>query len=269
VSPKAGSAAFDSVDAAPLLCRLQLAGRTITDGAGLMAPMIGMGFFNRRILLSALCAPLFAAGLTACETATTAPADTHVAGSWQLDKAASDDPEATISKIMSAAESKLHQRLARSGYGPEAAAGSSSSSGDSAPDAPDYSFDTPGDRYGGPGRVGPDFRGLRVRLRQALLPPTQLRLEVQGDLVTISADQLPARDYRLGERISRFDVYGAAIITATWAHDAFVIKSNYTSHASRSDTYQVDAATGALTLTQQITDPTVGRIILHSVYRRG
>jgi hypothetical protein len=31
----------------------------------------------------------------------------------------------------------------------------------------------------------------------------------------------------------------------------------------------VNPATGALTLTQQFEDPTVGRITLHSIYRRG
>jgi hypothetical protein len=30
----------------------------------------------------------------------------------------------------------------------------------------------------------------------------------------------------------------------------------------------VDPVTGALTLTQTINDPTIGRIIVHSIYRR-
>jgi hypothetical protein len=217
------------------------------------------------VVRTALCALLIGGGLAACETVTTAPADTHLNGDWRLDKSASDDPEATIAKVMNAAESKLHQRLVRA-YGQDPS--DQASHDDSAPDAPDYSFDTPGDRYGGPGRVGPDFRGLRVRLRQALTPPASLNLDVQGDLVTITADQLPPRVYRLGEKISRFDEYGTAVITATWTHAEFVIKSNYSGHAPRNDTYVVDPATGALTFTQQITDPMVGKIAVRSVYRR-
>jgi hypothetical protein len=218
----------------------------------------------RRILLGAV---FIAGALSACETVTTAPPDTHVVGSWQLDKSASDDPDAAIAKAMHAAEAKLHHRLAKYGYGPDRDA---TADRDLPADGPDYSFDTPGDRYGGPGFIGPDFRGLLVRLQQALDPPARLVLEADSDLVTITEDALPPRDYRLGEDLSRIDEYGTARISATWSHDAFVMKSNYSSpRARRTDTYQVNPATGALTLTQQFDDPIVGRILLHSIYRRG
>ena len=218
---------------------------------------------SRRILLGAV---LIAGTFSACETVTTAPPDTHVVGSWRLDKSASDDPDAAIAKAMHTAEAKLHRRLAKYGYGPDRDA---TADRDTPADGPDYSFDTPGDRYGGPGFIGPDFRGLRVRLQQALDPPARLVLEADSDLVTITEDELPPRDYRLGEDLSRIDEYGTARISASWSHDAFVMKSNYSSpRAKRIDTYGVNPATGALTLTQEFTDPTVGRIILHSIYRR-
>ena len=204
-----------------------------------------------------------AGGLSACETTSTAPPDSHLSGDWQLDRSASDDPDASIAKAMNAAESKLRHRLAKYGYGPDQGTGP-----DNSADAPDYSFDTPGDRYGGPGLVGPDFRGLRARLRQALIPPRALHLDIQDDIVAIGADQLPPRAYRLGEKLSRFDEYGTAIITPTFSREQFVLKSNYTSHALRIDTYEVNPANGLLTLTEQFTDPIVGRIVLHSVYRR-
>src|ERR1700722_9261533 len=92
-----------------------------------------------RILLGAA---LIAGAFSACETVTTAPPDTHVVGSWRLDKSASDDPDATIAKAMHTAEAKLHHRLAKYGYGPDR--GDASADHDTAPDAPDYSFDTPG-----------------------------------------------------------------------------------------------------------------------------
>jgi hypothetical protein len=218
---------------------------------------------SRRILLGAV---LIAGAFSACETVTMAPPDSHVVGSWRLDKSASDDPDATIAKAMHTAEAKLHHRLAKYGYGPDRDA---TADRDTPPDGPDYSFDTPGDRYGGPGFIGPDFRGLRARLQEALDPPARLVLEADSDLVTITENELPPRDYRLGEDLSRIDEYGTARISATWSHDAFVMKSNYSSpRAKRTDTYEVNPATGALTLTQQFDDPIVGRILLHSIYRR-
>jgi hypothetical protein len=217
-----------------------------------------------RILLSAA---LVAGVFSACETVTTVPPDTHVVGSWRLDKSASDDPDATIAKAMHTAESKLHHRLAKYGYGPDRDAVADR---DTPADGPDYSFDTPGDRYGGPGFIGPDFRGLRARLEEALDPPDLLVLQVDSDLVTITEDQLPPRDYHVGEDLSRIDEYGTSRISATWSHDAFVMKSKYSSpRATRIDTYEVNPSTGALTLTQQFDDPIVGKILLHSLYRRG
>jgi hypothetical protein len=211
--------------------------------------------------------PLLLAG---CETTGSVPADTRLAGDWSLDHAASDDPDAAIAKVINASETKLRRRLAKYGYGPDqgSAPPDQPPGTDNSADAPDYSFDTPGDRYGGLGLVGPDFRGLRVRLRHALVPPDALHLQVDDDEVDIGADQLPPRAYHVGEKLSRFDEYGTAIITPGFSREQFVLKSKYTSHAERIDTYEVTPATGALTLTEQFTDPTVGRIILHSVYRR-
>jgi hypothetical protein len=217
----------------------------------------------------AVTAAFLAAGLSACETTGPAPPDSHLNGSWRLDKSASDDPDATITKVMSTAQTRLRHRLAHYGYGPPDQPPPGAGGPDTGPDAPDYSFDTPGDRYGGPGLVGPDFRGLRVRLREALVPPAMLHLAVQDDIVSIGADQLPPRDYRVGEKLSRIDDYGTAIITPTFLREEFVLKSNYTTRALRIETYEVNPSSGALTVTEQLSDPTVGKIVLHSVYRRG
>lgn len=232
-----------------------------------MALMSRTPILNRRWARFLLGAALIAGAISACETVTTAPPDARVAGNWRLDKSASDDPDAAIAKAMHTAETKLHRRLAKYGYGPDR--GDASAGHDAAADGPDYSFDTPGDRFGGPGFIGPDFRGLRARLQEALHPPALLELAADSDLVTITEDQLPPRDYHVGERLSRIDDYGTAHISANWSRDAFVMKSNYSSpRASRIDTYAVNPATGALTLTQEFNDPTVGRILLHSLYRR-
>ncbi len=70
---------------------------------------------------------------------------------------------------------------------------------------------------------------------------------------------------RVGARLP----WGTAVINVTWSHDMFELDYKYTSHASHSETYQVDPASGALTVTEQITDPIVGKIVVRSVYRRG
>jgi hypothetical protein len=223
---------------------------------------------SRRLWAGALASAVICA-LTGCRSVTTAPADTRLAGQWSLDKAASDDASAKITAAITTAQQRLRRRnedrYGIVGGGPSAQSGNNGASG---AEGPDESFDTPGDRYGNPGMLGPDFRTLRARLRQALLTPASLQLEVQGELVRVTSDQMPAREYHLGERISRFDEYGTSVIDANWSHGAFVLRSSYTSHAYRSERYEVDASTGMLTVTQLISDPTVGKIAIRSVYRR-
>ncbi|HEY6451542.1 MAG TPA: hypothetical protein VIX87_02975 [Steroidobacteraceae bacterium] len=260
-----------------------------------MALMSATPSFDCRLARGALYAVLLVGLATGCQTVTTAPTDTHLAGTWNLNKAVSDDPDARIAAALHTAETKLRARMTRAGYGPDNAGGrgggghgseggssgggggsggiggggSGDSGGDSGgADNPDYSFDIPEGINGSPGRIGPDFRGLRQRLREELAVPTTLTLDVQGDLVAITDDALPSRDYLLGERVSRIDDYGTAIVTAGWDHESFELAEKYTSHASHSKTYAVDPGTGLLTLTQQLNDPTVGRILVHSVYRR-
>ena len=202
--------------------------------------------------------------LGGCETTSTAPADSRLTGSWQLDRSASDDPDAIIAKAVGQAEARFRRRLVRYGVGGPDSGGAGNQP---PPDGPDYSLDTPGDRFGGMGMVGPDFRGMRARLHNALLPAGSLRLDVDDDTVSIGADQLPPREYHLGEKLSRIDEYGTAIIRPEFQHQQFVLRSSYTSHAQRVDTYDVDSS-GALTVVEQINDPGVGRLVVRSVYRR-
>jgi len=230
--------------------------------------------FQSTTVSAVLGAAVVALATSGCATSTAYPADSHLAGNWQLDRAASDDPDVVIAKAVNQAEARFRKRLARYGMGAPGGQGSADSapgqgSPDGAPEGPDYSLDTPGDRYGGPGLVGPDFRGLRQRLRQALYPPRTLMLDVDDGEVDIGADRLPPREYHVGEKISRIDEYGTAIITPSFVHEQFVLKSRYTSRAQRMDSYNVDPASGALNVTEQITDPMAGRMIVHSVYRRG
>jgi len=222
---------------------------------------------SRRLWAGVLATAVIGA-LTGCRTVTTAPADTRLAGQWSLDKAASDDASAKVVAAINTAQQRLRRRNAeRYGMGSDSPSSQSGNNGASGAEGPDESFDTPGDRYGNPGMLGPDFRTLRARLQQALLTPASLHLEVQGELVRITSDQLPPREYHLGERISRIDEYGTSVIDPRWSHGGFVLRSSYTSHASRTESYEAPA-TGLLTVTQQISDPTVGKIAVRSVYRR-
>lgn len=216
----------------------------------------------RPVLTAALW--LLPALLGGCETTSPAPANSRLTGSWQLDRSASDDPDAIIAKVVGQAEARFRRRLVRYGVGGPEPGGTGSQPPS---DGPDYSLDTPGDRFGGMGMVGPDFRGLRTRLHDALEPAVSLQLDVDDDTVSVGVDQLPAREYHLGEKLSRIDEYGTAIIRPEFQRQQFILRSNYTSHAERIDTYDVDAS-GALTVTEQMTDPSVGRLVVRSVYRR-
>jgi hypothetical protein len=212
-----------------------------------------------------LCGFLVAGGLAACATVTSVPPDSRLAGTWRLERTASDDAEAKISAVIASAEAKLRERLAKLAGRTGAAA---RSGGAATPDLPDTRYDSPGDIYGGPGRVGPDFPAVRARLRQALVPPAQLRIETRGESLRLTDDDLPSRDYRLGEKLSRLDENGAAVVEAEWDHGAFVLSSRYNSHVTRRQSYQTDAAGSALTVQHDFYDPAVGRVLVKSVYRR-
>src|ERR1035441_2877340 len=99
--------------------------------------MSGTPFSYARLVLGAL-----------CETVTTAPPDSQLTGTWRLDKSASDDPDAKVAKVFAAAQSKLRHSLSRYNYHKDEGGEQTAAAGHTAPDAPAYSFDTPGDRYG-------------------------------------------------------------------------------------------------------------------------
>jgi len=139
---------------------------------------------------------------------------------------------------MHTAEAKLHHRLARYGYGPTATPRPTV--------IPTTRWTGLQLRYAGRSLCGPGFigriRGLRVRLQQALDPPALLVLEADSDLVTITEDQLPPRDYRLGEDLSA-SMSTDCPHSATWSHDAFVMNPTTAVPARRTDTYEVNPAT--------------------------
>ena len=210
-----------------------------------------------------------------CASVAVAPADSQLSGSWVLDNAASDNVEAKVSRALAAAEDKLRKRrgydtVESGGRGGRhgGGQGGEGQSGTASGSDTEENFDAPGDEFGSQGMLGPDFAGLRTRLMQALLAPMKLKIEVQADTVRITPDDVPPRDYHLGEAFSRIDEYGTAQIDSSWKNNGFVLRARYTSRASRIERYELAPQTDTLTLTRQVVDPIVGKLNISSVYHR-
>ncbi|HEX4025300.1 MAG TPA: hypothetical protein VHX52_11455 [Steroidobacteraceae bacterium] len=217
---------------------------------------------------------LFAGAILGSCASTRTSADSGLSGRWRLDAAASDNVSAQIKKAVDGAESRLRRRRGagrfgtggRPGNGAGGGAGSAGG-GDANGSGPDDSLAT-ADEFGNITRIGPDFRQLRERLLQALDAPSTLRLDVQPDRIDIQSDGLPARDYQPGERFTRVDEYGTAVLDSRWADNAFLLRERYTSGAKLTERYQI-GPDGTLVCTRSLVDPTIGKLELKSVYQRG
>ena len=215
---------------------------------------------------------LLGLGLSAC-AATRAPSDSAaLSGQWRLDPAASDNLDAKVTRAVDSAEHKLRARLGARGRaaggrggGPGGAAGGGpgGKGGDSGGDTPI----TTADEFGNITGIAPDFRQLRERLLQTLQAPGMLVVNVQPDQVDIRHDGLPARDYQPGETLTRLDEYGTAALQARWSGGAFELRERYTNGARLTERYEV-GRDGTLSCTRSLTDPTVGKLLIKSVYRR-
>jgi hypothetical protein len=203
---------------------------------------------------------------SACTTTTTAPAQPHIAGQWQLDKDASDEPDAKIEPAIDLAESKLRKRLVNAGFSQYEAGGPSSRRHGG--EASNGGAALNGDEYSQTGYIGPDFAELRIQLRRILSAPLVLTIDVQPDYVRLSADSAPARDYPAGEDFTRIDEYGAARIETGWSGNAFVLHAKYASRATVIERYAADQRTGALTVERDVNDPIAGKISVRSIYRK-
>jgi hypothetical protein len=208
--------------------------------------------------------------LPACAT-TQAPHDSPLTGHWQLERNSGDDVRAMVTQAVDRAQANLRRRY-HLGSGPRAtpagAGPGDAGSGGAAAGAGDQTFESAGDLLGNGLVIGPDFRQLRTRLLDTLQTPGTLTLQVHSDTVNIQRDTLPPTDYQPGETITRFDEYGAARLVSRWSGPAFEIQERYTSGARLTERFEVGAG-GALTYTRLLLDPTVGKLSVRSVYRRG
>ena len=203
--------------------------------------------------------PLLTLLLAACASAPPPSAGTDISGAWKLDVKASDDVNTRIDQAIATAEEK-RRRLHR----------------------PDMNGQVPDNRGvgAGPGplsgtaeapftpRLGPNFKEMRAQLRDVLAVPTTLNIDAVPDLVRIQADGTSPREYRPGSTFTRFDEYGTARITPNWSGTNFQLTSHYLVHGSRSDQYHVDKTADTLTVTFELADPDLGKLVLRSLYRR-
>lgn len=224
--------------------------------------------------------------LNSCAS-TPPPANSALSGHWQLDPKASDDEHALVTQAVNHAQQQMRRRFRAAGgpgasaggpggpdspggpggAGPDGPGGPGGSGGDAGQDNQDQTFESAGDLLGNGLRVGPDFRGLRTRLLQALATPHRLFLQVQSDAVAIQFDSLPPRDYQTGEGITEFNEYGTARLEPHWSGQVFEVRQRYTSGARLVERYEVGPG-GALVYTRLLQDPTVGKLTVRGVYRR-
>jgi hypothetical protein len=214
---------------------------------------------------------LFAlSSVAACTTTSIAPSDPHLTGRWQLDAAASDNPDAKISAAIDQAESKLRKRLANAGYsqydsGPDSGpqAGHRHGSG-----APGGGAELNGDEYSQTGYIGPDFDQLHRNLQHALASPATLTIDVKPDSVRLAGNGAPPRDYPADDTFTRIDEYGTARIDTNWSGTTFNLRARYANRATVTESYTADAHAGTLTVTRHLTDPVVGKLVVRAVYHQ-
>lgn len=135
-------------------------------------------------------------------------------------------------------------------------------------DSAEENFDAPADQFGNLSTIGPDFKQLHDLLLQTLDPPASLIIDVQSEVIEFRQDNLPARDYRPGEVLTRLDEYGTARLKSYWFGNAFILRESYTDGAKLTERYEVDPRDGMLRCTRTLQDPTIGKLELKSVYRR-
>jgi hypothetical protein len=224
---------------------------------------------RRSLLAATLCGALLAACVT-----TQAPVNSGLTGQWQLDAAASDNVAMVVSSAIGKAQARMRKRRARfegsqraGGRGRRGGGDAGSGNPAGADSGTDEDLDSATDVFGTPTLLGPDFQQLRTNLMDTLGTSTRLSLEIQPDDIHVRRDNLPPRDYQPGERITRYDQYGAANVSSRWDGQAFELRERYTTGARLVERYDVDAA-GALVYTRTLQDPTVGKLTVRSIYHR-
>jgi hypothetical protein len=197
-----------------------------------------------------------------CSSLGTTPATPNLSGSWQFDAPASDDAHAKIEKVMAQQEAKQRARRAKRRGLPAGSAEAGLEDEDLGVDE----LDQPG-RGGRVAMLEVDLKQLRANLQEALRAPAALRVDVRGEQVELRPESQPSRSYHPGEVSGRIDSFGAARIVSGWDGSAFVVQARYGNGIARAERYEL-SHDGLLILTLSYSDPTVGKLVLRSAYRR-
>ncbi len=181
-----------------------------------------------------------------------------LAGDWQLDPKSSDDFEGKLGPLLERQRERMRPRRnqiiaagsRRGGDGDSSAGGPGSDELDALvmpPEEPDK---------------------VRTRLGNELRPPASLRIAIAGDVVEVTGDAEPARQYSPGQSVSRIDSTGAASLASGWDQSAFVVRARYTNRGSRRWRYELEPSGAVLRLSFEADDPEFGNFKLQTRYRR-
>ena len=200
--------------------------------------------FLRRPLLALLL------GATLAVDASAAPACGRLCAAWQLDTAASADPQAAIDTAVAAYKEEQPKRRRYSGS--DIAALTKAELEDSL----------------GPMRERPLREELRKDLNRLLVIPATLRISQSGDEVKLDEGRGGPRSFDLDESYSRVDEVGTAEISAQLRPDGFSIREKYKKgRGSNREAYQLEPRTDRLVVTRTISRPKMPDIVLRSIYR--
>jgi hypothetical protein len=170
-----------------------------------------------------------------------------LAGNWVLDPAHSDDFNALLDHYLGEHRRKLRERTR-----------SMETAGARDPrEVPALTMYSPEE----PGRE-------RARMAEDLQLPDTLAVALADSGISIRGGSEPVRHFVPGEKVTRIDVSGTAIVACGWEAQAFVISARYVNKAQRNWRYELDRASGELRVDFAGHDPEYGDLTLHARYRR-
>jgi hypothetical protein len=190
------------------------------------------------------------AGATLALDASASPACGRLCAAWQLDAAASGDPQAAVDSAVAAYKEEKPKR--RHAPGSDLAALAKAELDDSL----------------GPMRERPLREELRQQLAGLLVIPPTLRISQAGDEILLDEGRHSPRHFDLDESYSRVDDLGTAEVTAQLKSDGFTVREKYNKgRGSNRETYQLEAKTDRLIVTRTVARPKMPDLVLRSIYR--
>jgi hypothetical protein len=202
--------------------------------------------FGRRAIgalaLSLLALPALAGGVPACG---------RLCAAWQLDAAASTDPQAAIDDAVDEYKEEKPRRRRASPSDFSALAKAEL------------------DESLGPMHERPFRDELRAELTRRLVIPETLRVSQEGGEIRLDEGRGAPRRFDLEEPYSRVDSLGTAQISAKFQGGNLTIREDYKKKGANREVYSLDTRSDRLTVTRTIQRPSMPDIIVKSIYRPG